>query len=136
VDDRGRQFTAGSLRRWLRQQGIQHRFGAVGKTGSIALIERFWKTAKQLLGLPFYKPLLARELSRRIETTFFYYTHLRPHHGLGGATPQEILTASRPLHLEAVAPPRGRPGERAAPVPFHTAFLEAGRPLPYLICAA
>ena len=136
VSDRGTQFTARALRRWLQREAIQQRLGRVGQSGSIAIIERFWKTTKQLLGLPFYKPLLRRELARHIEASFFYYAHLRPHHGLGGATPDEMVKRSRPAHPQAVSPPRGRPGERAAPAPFRIAYFESHKRLPYLIHAA
>lgn len=100
------------------------------------MIERFWRTAKQLLGLRFYKRLLPRELTRRLEVSFFFYVHHRPHHGLGGATPEEMLSRSRPVHLDALPPPRGRPGEPAARAPFRIAHLAPHRRLPYLIQAS
>jgi transposase InsO family protein len=45
VTDQGGQFGDG-YRAWCKQHGIRPRFGAVGKSGSIALIERFMLTLK------------------------------------------------------------------------------------------
>ncbi len=46
VSDRGRVFRSAAVRRATHRLRIQHRFGAVGQTGSIALLERFWRTLK------------------------------------------------------------------------------------------
>ena len=46
ITDRRREFTARSFRRGCRRAGIRHRFGAIGKHGSIALIERCIRTLK------------------------------------------------------------------------------------------
>src|SRR6185436_501829 len=40
ISDQGTQFTEKEFRRWCRRHGIRHRFGAVGKYGSLAVIER------------------------------------------------------------------------------------------------
>ena len=47
ITDRGREFTARSFRRGCRRAGIRQRFGAIGKHGSIALIERCIRTLKR-----------------------------------------------------------------------------------------
>ena len=39
-------FFCKGFRRWCRRRGIRLRYGAVGKHGSIALIERFFRTLK------------------------------------------------------------------------------------------
>lgn len=41
VCDKGKQFWCGSFKEWCRRKGVQPRFGAVGKRGSIAVVERF-----------------------------------------------------------------------------------------------
>jgi len=46
ITDRGREFTARSFRRGCRRAGIRQRFGAIGKHGSIALVERCIRTLK------------------------------------------------------------------------------------------
>ena len=50
VSDRGAQFTAEAFRTNLARHGVRHRYGAIGRTGSIALIERFFRTLKALGG--------------------------------------------------------------------------------------
>jgi transposase InsO family protein len=42
VSDRGPQFTSEDFRDVIHEHSISHRFGAIGKVGSIALIERLW----------------------------------------------------------------------------------------------
>jgi len=101
--------------------------------GSIAIIERLWRTLKDALRLRSFKPLTKRELQRRLELGFYYYTYLRPHQGLGGATPAEIHFGRERAHLAAVHPPRARPREGPADSPFEIAFLDPDQLLPVLI---
>ena len=49
VSDKGTQFTAKRFRKTLRRFGTRQRFGAIGRHGSIATIERFWRTLKDTL---------------------------------------------------------------------------------------
>ena len=49
-----------------------------------------------------FKPLMKVELERRLEQCLYYYTHLRSHQGLGGATPAEIYFGQEPAHLTAI----------------------------------
>ena len=46
ISDRGSEFTGANFRRYVRTIGVRQRFGAVGRPGSIAIIERFWRTLK------------------------------------------------------------------------------------------
>jgi transposase InsO family protein len=46
ISDKGSQFWCKGFRRWCRRRGIKPRFGAVGKYGSIAVIERLIRTLK------------------------------------------------------------------------------------------
>src|SRR5450830_1088981 len=111
VSDQGSCFTGQVFRRRLRTLGVKQRFGAIGRKGSIALIERLWKTLKDTLGLRLLRPLAAEDLMEKIELGLVHYAHFRPHQALGGATPAEIYFGRTPAHLSAIPPPRGRPGE-------------------------
>jgi len=133
VSDQGSQFTASIFRQLLAQFAVSHRFGAVGKTGSIALIERFWRTLKDKLALRTFKPLLLADLSKRLELGLYYYACHRPHQALGGATPAEIYFGKTPAHLSALPAPRGRPEEDTGKLPIRIAFLDPERRLPILI---
>ncbi|MBI3267735.1 MAG: DDE-type integrase/transposase/recombinase [Planctomycetes bacterium] len=47
VIDQGPQFTSGHFRRVVRRRGMRHRFGAIGCSGSIALIGRFGERSRE-----------------------------------------------------------------------------------------
>jgi transposase InsO family protein len=133
VSDRARCFTAQLFRRRLRRLGVKQRFGAVGKKGSIALIERLWRTLKGSLGLKLLRPLAAEDLRRKVELGLIHYAHFRPHQALGGATPAEIYFGRAPTHLSAIPPPRGRPGQAVTVPRFEIRFLDSERRLPVLL---
>ena len=133
VSDRGACFTGKVFRRRLERLGVKQRFGAIGRKGSIALIERFWRTLKDTLGLRLLRPLVAEDLMETIELGLVHYAHFRPHHALGGATPVEIYFGRTPAHLSAIPPPRGRPGEGPTDLPFRVDYLDAERLLPVLV---
>ncbi|MEO8585036.1 MAG: DDE-type integrase/transposase/recombinase [Acidobacteriota bacterium] len=133
VSDKGNCFRGGAFRRVLRRLGARPRFGAIGKKGSIALIERLWRTLKDTLGLRVLCPLVAEDLRRKVELGLIHYAHFRPHEALGGATPAEIYFGRTPAHLSAIPPPRGRPGEGPMESPFRVESLDAERLLPVLV---
>jgi transposase InsO family protein len=133
VSDKARCFTGGIFRRKLLRLGVKQRFGAVGKKGSIALIERLWRTLKDTLGLRLLRPLAAEDLMEKVEIGLVHYAHFRPHQGLGGATPAEIYFRQMPAHLSAIPPPRGRAGEGPMDLPFRVDYLDAERLLPLLL---
>jgi hypothetical protein len=112
---------------------VKQRFGAVGKKGSIALIERLWRTLKDTLGLRLLRPLATEDLIEKVEMGLLHYAHFRPHQGLGGATPAEMYFGRTPAHLAAIPPPRGRPGDRPTDSPFRVDYLDAERLLPVLV---
>jgi len=137
VCDRGVQFTSGVFTKALARFGLKPRYGAIGKHGSIALMERFWLTLKTTLQrLPFSKPLLWQDLDHAIHLSLAYYAFHRPHSALGGATPAEMYFNQTPAHLAAKHPPRGRPGEQRTRPPFRIAHLDAEGRFPILAKAA
>jgi putative transposase len=136
VSDRGTQFTAEEFRSLIRNRGVQHRFGALGKHGSIALIERFWRTLKTISRIKIWKPLIRRDLEERIRLALIYYGYHRPHSALGGATPSEIYFGTASCQLTFLHPPRGRPGEIVPFQPPAIGFLDVDRTLPILVSKA
>ena len=46
ISDRGGQFDCDSFQGWCDRRRVQHRFGAVGKYGSIAVVERSIRSMK------------------------------------------------------------------------------------------
>jgi putative transposase len=133
VSDRGRCFTGHIFRRALERLGVKPRFGAVGKKGSIALIERLWRTLKDTLSLRMLRPSAAEDLAATVELGLLHYAYFRPHQGLGGATPAEVYFGRAPAHLSAIPPPRGRPGEGPMDLPLRVDYLDAERLLPVLV---
>jgi len=115
VTDRGEQFQ-GEYGDWCTRHGVKPRFGAIGKHGSSAVIERFMRTLKdeglRRMAVPLRRADMAAELGHFAR----WYNEHRPHETLRGATPAEVRDAVRPakaaLRLETragVPLPRGRP---------------------------
>ena len=79
VSDRARCFKGHIFRRKLWKLGVKQRFGAIGEKGSIALIERLWRTLKDTLGLRLLRPSAAEDLMAQIELGLLHYAYFRPH---------------------------------------------------------
>jgi len=135
VSDHGTQFTARAFRRALASQGVKQRFGAIGKTGSIAIIERLWKTLKEMLALKSHLPLCSKDLMERLNAGLLYYAALKPHQALHGATPAEVYFGWTPACTAAQPPPRVVDSETgsASRLDFEIAFIDADRRLPILL---
>ncbi|MCI0408645.1 MAG: DDE-type integrase/transposase/recombinase, partial [Acidobacteria bacterium] len=109
ISDQGTQFTERGFRRWCRRQRIQHRFGAVGKYGSLAVIERAIRTLKsectrRLILIPYRLGSFEQELALYCS----WYNRHRPHSWLRCATPDEIYHRRR----QAIRAPRFEPRRR------------------------
>jgi transposase InsO family protein len=90
VTDQGVQFRE-EFREWCEKHDVRPRFGAIGKSGSIAIVERFFLALKtemlhRLAAVPFRLSAMQREITAY---TFWYNQH-RPHSSLGGRTPAEV----------------------------------------------
>ena len=106
ITDHGVQFTDGGFGRWCDRRGIRQRFGAVGKYGSIAVIERFIRTMKaectRRLLVPFRRDVLRRELALYVG----WFNEHRPHDTLDASTPDEVYFGRRPACRKARFEPR------------------------------
>jgi transposase InsO family protein len=144
ISDQGGQFIDEAFRKWLRGLGIRQRFGAVGKHGSIAVIERLIQTIKRECTRRVIVPFLAQVVRRELALFSTWYNHERPHEGLLAATPDEIYRgvspaclkprfeprAKWPAHSPCAAPHsrvRGRPGVR---LDLHVSYLAGRKHLP------
>lgn len=118
-------FTGEVFKELLGRWSVQHRLGAVGKQGSIAVSERvIWTLKREWLG----RVAVIRgtdHLRALLEDFVDYYNQWRPHMTLGGATP-EIIWLNKgwrtPDSSEKRIPPR-----RARQ---HDLRLLLGRPTP------
>jgi putative transposase len=120
VTDRGTQFTAAKFLRMLRRHGVRRRYGAVHRHGSIALIERFWRTLKTEGVRPalLYRPL--GTIQRRLSAFVAWFNASRPHQGLGQRTPDEShfgrATAATSVPVRAAHEVRLHHGQQDLPV--------------------
>ena len=135
VTDRGAQFTGQPFARTLRGLKTKQRFGAIGQSGSIAIIERLWRTVKEMLDLYFLPPLSLAHLEQRVTLGLLYYAAVRPHQGHDGATPAEKYLRLTPATTFATRRLRARAGPPADDprLPFAVAHLDRERRLPILI---
>jgi hypothetical protein len=99
VCDRDSIFDCDAFRRWVKRKSIKPpRYGAVGKHGSIAMIERLILTTKQTLRLLPFIPLRRASLRRELVAVSDWYNEHRPHTGLDGKTPNEFYERRFPAN--------------------------------------
>ncbi len=108
ITDRGKQFTARAFRRGCRRAGVRQRVGAIGKHGSIALVERCIRTLKEEGVRRWLAPVRWRTVGRELSLFADWYSGQCPHAGLAGATPDEIYFGRRPAHHRPRSEPRAR----------------------------
>jgi len=114
VSDKGPQFWCEAFKECCRRRGIRLRFGAVGKHGSIAVIERFIRSMKEEYLRRILLPLREGQLRRELDLYLTWYNKHRPHTALGGATPNERFFGKQPANRAPRWEPRSR-WPRASP---------------------
>lgn len=97
VTDQGKEFQD-DYRAWCKSRGVKPRYGAIGKHGSIALIERFHRTLKSEGLRRILVPLAIDEMQRELDLFCRWYNVHRPHRGLHGGTPAEARDGAQPAH--------------------------------------
>jgi putative transposase len=109
ITDHGPQFTADEFGGWCRRHGIQQRFGAIGKYGSLAVIERYIRSLKkECTRLMPIVPLARTAFARELDHYVAWYNAERPHSRFGARTPDEIYFGKFP----ACRRPRFEPRDR------------------------
>jgi putative transposase len=97
ISDHGPQFTAERFGTWSRRRGIRQRFGAVGKYGSIAIVERFIRSLKnECTRLLAIVPLAGAAFGRELDDYAAWYNAERPHSRFGARTPDEFYFGTFP----------------------------------------
>ena len=118
ICDRGSQFDNKGFRKWCKRKGIKKpRYGAVGKSGSIAVVERFILTLKTILAGMLFVPYRHDKFREELFLAVEWYNRFRSHSTLGGRTPDEAyfrkFPANRkPRHEPRKDWPRGSPCAR------------------------
>lgn len=109
ISDRGSQFDCKGFRDWCRRKGIQPpRHGAIGKHGSIAVVERFILTMKALLSGLLLVPYCQERFQREPGAITEWYNAHRAHTWLGSETPDEVYFGRYPAHRRPRFEPRSR----------------------------
>jgi putative transposase len=108
ITDHGAQFTADDFTAWCRRRGIQQRFGAIGKYGSLAVVERFIRSMKAECTRLVLVPFVRRAFQRELDHYSAWFNADRPHEVLAGATPDEVYRRTMP----ACRKPRFEPREQ------------------------
>jgi len=78
VSDKGSQFNCAAFRRWCKRRTIKPRHGAVGRYGSIAVIERFIRSLKNEWIRRILIPFNRQQMRRHLLTYARWYNHFRP----------------------------------------------------------
>jgi transposase InsO family protein len=106
ISDKGPQFWCEGFKAWCPSLGISPRFGAVGKHGSIAVIERFIRSMKEEGMRRLLIPLRQRAFLQELSLYVGWYNEHRPHTTLRGATPNERYFGLRPANRAPRFEPR------------------------------
>jgi transposase InsO family protein len=144
ICDKGTQFNCRGFRHWCRRSRIAVRYGAVGRHGSIAVVERFIRTLKEGLRLLVSVPMRREAFRRELTLLADWYNEFRPHAGLSGRTPNEVYFARfpatrRPRYEPRPRWPRGSPcakpwaltrGQPGAQLELHVDYHAGRRHLP------
>jgi len=109
ISDHGPQFIAGRFEAWLVRRKISRRFGAIGKYGSLAVMERFIKSMKnECTRLLPIVPLVHAAFGRELDAYVDWYNAERPHTRLNGRTPDEVYFNRFPACRKPRYEPRTR----------------------------
>jgi transposase InsO family protein len=106
ITDKGRQFWCDSFKRWCHRRDIRPRFGAAGKQGSIAIVERFIRSMKNECTRHILIPLQLEAMRHELGSYATWYNEHRPSQALDGQTPWEVYAGVRPANLEPRFEPR------------------------------
>ncbi len=94
------------IRHLIRSHGIRPRFGAVGQHGSIAVIERFFRSFKPECTRRILVPFRLDTMRHESACYATWYNEYRPHQGLGGSTPLEVYRGWSPANERPRFEPR------------------------------
>jgi transcriptional regulator with XRE-family HTH domain len=109
ICDRDSIFDCNAFRRYVKWKQIKPpRYGAVGKHGSIAVVERCILTLKDECTRKILVPYRRDTCRRHLVSFVDWYNEHRPHTTLAGKTPNEVYFGQRPAHRGPRIEPRRR----------------------------
>jgi transposase InsO family protein len=108
VVDKGKQFWCRGFKAWCRGRKIKPRFGAVGRRGSIAIVERLIRTLKEEFIAALIVPGLRPVFQRELECFVTWFNGFRPHSWLDGQIPNEVYCRRPPANRRPRLEPRAK----------------------------
>jgi transposase InsO family protein len=108
ICDQGPQFWCDTFKAWCKGHNIRIRFGAVGRHGSIAVVERFIRSLKEDGLSKILISIFQRTFRQQVSFFTAWYNAHRPHTFLNGATPDERYFARRAANRAPRFEPRVR----------------------------
>ena len=133
ITDQGGQFTSDEYLEWCDDHGALPRCGAVGKKGSIAVVERLIRSVKCECTRQIRVPLDVDAMRKEIALYASWYNESRPHQGLDGKTPAEVYSGVR-RNAQSLEPrprwPVHGDTKRVKRIKMVVKFLEGRRHLP------
>ncbi len=124
ISDKGKQFWCDAFKAWCDGHGITPRFGAVGRHGSIALVERFILTLKNECTRIIFVPLRTDAFQQEPSGFSNWYNHSRPHSSFNARTPQEVYHDLLPACQRPRSEPRARWPRKAPCASPHSPVTE------------
>ncbi|MFC1461329.1 DDE-type integrase/transposase/recombinase [Verrucomicrobiota bacterium] len=126
ICDKGTQFWCDAYKKWCKRKKIKPRYGAVGKYGSIAIIERFIRSMKDECTRQIIVHLNLNEMRTELALYATWYNQFRPHQSLHGSTPhQRYRGLSRAPPISDVELKNGR-------LYLQVSYLEGRKHLPII----
>ena len=108
IADKGKEFFCAAFKDWCRRKGIRPRFGAVGKHGSIAIVERFIRSMKSECTRRIMVPFGLGAMRRELACYATWFNEYRPHTASSGCTPLEVYRGLPRANQGSRFEPRGR----------------------------
>ncbi len=113
ICDKDSIFWCTAFTRWCKRKAIRPRYGAIGRHGSIAVVERLIRTIKDEATRRIVVPQRQASFRKELASFFVWYNEHRPHVKLGGKTPNEVYFRLRPENRRPRIEPRRRWPRRA-----------------------
>jgi putative transposase len=126
ISDKGTQFWCHAFKNWCKRKHIRPRYGAVGKYGSIAIIERLIRSLKSECTRRIIVPMRQADMRYELGFYFTWYNEFRPHQGIKGKIPQEIYSGI--FH----APPKLNIRDPNLKLNLHVAYMHHRPHLPII----
>jgi len=108
ITDQGPQFTGSAFVDWCKhpKNDIQQRFGAVGRHGSVAVVERVNLALKNECTRRIVVPLDMDRFAEELDAWMEWFCEYRPHTKLAGKTPNEVRFKRTPANEQPRIEPR------------------------------